>query len=74
MGRGVAGVIDHQADENHHVRQSVQRGIQKPAKSRNTARKPGDLPVEHVKKVGYNQRDAGGEEPAQPKKKTATDV
>src|SRR4051794_1191728 len=74
MGLRVAGVKDHQAHKDHHVRQAVQRRVEKPSKPRNAARKTGHLPVEHVKEIGDHEGDARREEPASPKKKTATDV
>ena len=40
------------------AKQPVERGIQKPAKPRHTARQPRDLPVEHVEKIGDDQRNA----------------
>src|ERR1044071_6047717 len=74
MRRSVAGVKDHEAHKDHHVRQAVQRRIEKTPEARDPAGKSGYLAVEHVKKVGHNQGDARCKEPAQPKEKTASDV
>src|SRR5678815_1033948 len=70
----IAGVKDHQAHEDYHVAQAVQRRVEKPAKTRNPAGKTGHLPIQHVEQVGHNQGDAGPEKRAQTKEKTATDV
>ena len=74
MKLSIAGVKNHQTDKNHHVGEPIERGIQETAKSRNPARKPGHLPVQHVKKIGNDQDDAGPEKLAIAEQQTRADV
>lgn len=61
MKLSVPGVKDHQSDKNDHVGKAIEGGIQKAAKSRDSARKPRHLPVQHVKKIGNDQNNPGPE-------------
>ncbi|MBC8040434.1 MAG: hypothetical protein H7Y06_07830 [Opitutaceae bacterium] len=70
----VARVEDNQADEDDHVGETVERGIQKTAKPGDATRKTRYLPVEHVKQIGDNQDDASPEEVAVAEKQPAPDV
>src|SRR4051794_40116568 len=74
MKLGVAGIEDHQAHKNHHVREPVKRRIEKASKTSDPARETGHLPIQHVKKIGNDEGDAGQKEPPHAKKKTASDV
>ncbi|MDT4968096.1 MAG: hypothetical protein QOJ64_2833 [Acidobacteriota bacterium] len=70
----IAGVKDHQSDENNHVGETIQRGVKKPAETSYATGEPRHLPIEHVKKIGDYQDDSGPEEIAESEEQPAADV
>src|SRR5436853_5799632 len=71
---GVARVEDHQADEDDHVGEAVERRIKKAAETRHAPRKPCDLTVKHIEQVGNDQDDSGPEEITEAEEQTAADI
>src|SRR4030095_5198261 len=69
-----SGVKNHQPDEYDTVRQPVQGRVKEAAKSGHAPGKSGHLAIEHVEKIGNNQRNASGEEPTHAKKDAAPDI
>src|SRR4051794_6961095 len=70
----VARVKEHQPDKDHHVRQSIQRRIQKAAEACNATREACDLPVQHVEEISDYEDDACPEKVAVAEQEATADV
>jgi hypothetical protein len=53
------------------IRQAIERRIEKAPKAGYSTREPGDLAVQHVEQISYDQNNSGPEEPAESKQQAA---
>src|SRR5258708_4501913 len=69
-----ACIKDHQPNEHDHVRQSIERGIEKASKAGYSTRETGNLTVEHVEQISDYQYDSGPDELAESEYQARSDI
>src|SRR5688500_9873227 len=74
MLRRVSGVEHDDPQKGHHIRQPVERRVEKAAELCDIARLPGYVAVEHVKEIRDYQYDAGPEKLSKAKEHATADV
>src|SRR5215207_10180988 len=74
MLRRVSGVEHHNAEKDDHVRKAIERRIEKAAELRYVACQTGDVSVQHVEEIRYDQNDPREEKFSDTKKHAAADV
>src|SRR6187549_1526581 len=70
----VTGIEHHDAEEDDHVGQAVERGVEKTSKLCDVTGLPGDVAIQHVEEIGDDQHDPCPEKFSDAKEHAASDV